>query len=46
MDTNTNISREMLFLQDAGSLGAIVVNGIPYYVNYTYIESIWASRLY
>ena len=46
MDTNTNISREMLFIEDAGSLGAIVVNGIPYYVNYTYIESIWANRLY
>jgi len=46
MDTNTNISREMLFMHDAGSLGAIVVNGIPYYANYIFIESLWANRLY
>ena len=46
INSNTNISRELLFMQDAGSLGAIVVNGIPYYPNYTYIESLWANRLY
>ena len=46
MNTNTNISREMLFLQDTGSLGAIVVNGIPYYTNYTYLEHFWARRFY
>jgi hypothetical protein len=46
MDTNTNISREMLFIEDAGSLGAIVVNGIPYYPYYTYVERLWAGRFY
>jgi hypothetical protein len=46
MDTNTNISREMLFIQDAGSLGAIIVNGIPYYSYYTHFERLWANRFY
>ena len=46
MDTNTNISRDMLFIEDAGSLGAIVVNGIPYYPYYTYVERLWAGRFY
>jgi len=46
MDSNTNLSREMLFLLDAGSIGAIVVNGVTYYADYTNLEKNWAMRFF
>jgi hypothetical protein len=46
IDSNTNLTNEMLVLQNAGSLGGIVFTGLVYWGVGKAIQNIWAQRLY
>ncbi len=46
LDSNTNISREMLFLESAGSIGGIVVNGSTFWPTIAYFQREWAKKIY
>jgi hypothetical protein len=46
IDSNTNLTNEMLVLQNAGSLGGIVFVGLSYWGVGKAIQNIWAQRLY
>ncbi len=46
IDSNTNIAREMLFLENSGSIGSIVINGLTFWPTIANIQKEWAKRLY
>jgi len=46
IDSNTNLTNEMLVLQNAGSLGGIVFVGPSYWGIGKVFQKIWAQRLY
>jgi len=46
LDTNTNISNELLYLDNAGSIGGIVVNGYSYWGAIKSYQQSWATRIY
>jgi hypothetical protein len=46
LDSNTNISREMLFLSNSGSIGTVVLNGLTLWPTVAYYQREWASRFY
>jgi hypothetical protein len=46
LDTNTNLTKAMMTLPDAGSLGGCVFVGYTYYTIGHLFESNWASRIF
>jgi hypothetical protein len=46
IDTNTNITREMLVMNNAGSLGGIVFVGISYWGVTQTFQQLWAQRIF
>lgn len=46
LDSNTNIAREMLFLNNSGSIGTIVLNGVTFWPTFANFQREWASRFY
>jgi len=46
IDSNTNLTREMLVLQNAGSLGGIVFVGLAYWGIGKTFQNTWAQRLF
>lgn len=46
LDSNTNIAREMLFLENSGSIGCIVLNGLTFWPTICNFQREWASRFY
>ena len=46
IDTNTNITRELLVMNNAGSMGGMVYVGIVYFGGSITIQRIWAQNLF
>jgi len=46
IDTNTNLSNEMLYLDNAGSIGALVVCGLSFWGIIKAYQRAWAKRFY
>jgi hypothetical protein len=46
LDSNSNIAREMLFLENSGSIGSIVLNGLTFWPTICNFQREWASKFY
>ncbi|MEE9448576.1 MAG: C25 family cysteine peptidase [Ignavibacteriaceae bacterium] len=46
IDSNTNLTNEMLYLSNAGSLGGIVTTGLSYFGISRAFQRTWAQRLF
>lgn len=46
IDSNTNIAREMLFFENSGSIGSVIINGHTFWPTIANIQKEWAKRFY
>lgn len=46
IDSNTNLSRELLFKANSGSIGAVLEIGSILWPTFTLVQQFWASRFY
>jgi hypothetical protein len=46
IDSNTNIAREMMFFENSGSIGSVVINGLTFWPTIANIQKEWAKRFY
>lgn len=46
IDSNTNIAREMMFFENSGSIGSIVINGHTFWPTIANIQREWVKRIY
>ncbi len=46
VDTNTTISNEMLYLENAGSIGSLVINGLTWWATYQIMQRILAQNIF
>ena len=46
IDSNTNIAREMMFLENSGSIGSVVIIGLTFWPTIANIQKEWAQRFY